>query len=388
MRIKLYNVILIFFCLVLFVVIGCNGSDKQTTINENGHYVDSTVSRQKQIEKCATCHKSEYDNWKIGPHANAMLMLDKHNNIPEKDSSFPKGYINFVHERVNTVCASCHTGQNSYDVNFKGINHLIEVSKLNKDSFPEFLKQAYTRNNSKGNEIETGVDCMTCHAQGNKVVTNFNSKANKKNGIIKSHLFSNNMNCYSCHHHQVSTMQDLVKEGKLKNEISCVSCHQQYNDDGVGQHYFYWKHNDVTKERPERLDIFSTAKLIVEKKQLLFSWKNTMMPHGFSECGEALCTVIATYGNDKTDTLYEVKINRKDYFDQQKNYPNHFLIGENGLPFTYSDEIKQSIKIDKKSTLKYITIIGLFKPQYWSSSKEYKIIYEKRYTEDAINALN
>lgn len=375
------------FITIFIIVIQCTQNSADTVLSKESHYLDTALSRAEQIQKCASCHKNEYSNWKIGPHANSFSMLVEHKRISGVDSIFPKNYDNFVQDRFNTVCTSCHTGQNIYNKNFRRISHTLDVSKVLTDSCPEFLKQAYSRTNSHGEELETGVDCMTCHAQGQNVVTNRNSKANEKSGIAKSQLFSDNMNCFSCHHHQVSSMKELVTEGKLGAEISCVTCHQQYDEKGKGQHYYYWKNDHETKKRPAHLNIFNTTRVTTEQGQLYFIWKNTIMPHGFSECGEALCIVLAEYKGNKKDTLYKTRINRKDFFDHDGKFPPHFSVGTKGLAFTYNEEIKQKLNLKSKSKFIGITVVGLFKPQYWSAKNQFKEVYKKTYNLQEISPI-
>lgn len=269
-----------------------------------------------------------YDNWKIGPHANAFLKLEQHDQLIDTSKDFPKEYNPYVETVMKDVCVSCHTGQTIYETNFKGLSHDCLIGSINKDSFPNAFQQAFSRDIHKRNQLVSGVDCITCHAQNGYVVTNANSKASDTLGLVKSKLFSSNMNCFSCHHHQVSTMQDLVKSGDIPNELSCVSCHQEYNEKGKGTHYFYWRNNHGSKKQPNHLSVFESAKIELAEngktKVLEFNWTNTLMPHGYSECGEAKCVVKAIMKNGSENVLIEQLLNRKDFYDKIDKMPEHF----------------------------------------------------------------
>ena len=351
---------------------------QQVVAENTSHYVDTTLYREAQIQKCASCHEDVYKNWKMGPHANAFLKLEEHDKYVDTSTRFPLEYNKNIESMMESVCISCHTGQNIYETNFKRINHASLFSILSKDSFPNAYHQAFSRDVKKRDELITGVDCITCHVQSKKVVSNFTSTS-KGNGIIKSHLFENNMNCYSCHHHQVSTMQELVKNKKIPSEISCVSCHQEYMENKRGSHYFYWRNDDSTKTRPKHLDIFECVKvaLIKNEAKLEFTWTNSLMPHGYSECGEAKCIVKAIYKNGKEEIIFEQLLNRKNFFDGINKMPSHFRVGTNGNEFEYNNPIIKEYLLKNKEKIERILIIGYAKPQYWSNDEEFKQVFQK-----------
>lgn len=352
------------------------------------HYVDTTLNRTQQIEKCASCHSSIFENWKIGPHANAYSLLMAHDKLIDTSRSFPQNYNAFVEANMETICSTCHTGQNIYETNFKGINHYAFVDSITKNKFPAAFEQAYGRITKPEKDLQTGVDCITCHVQGQQVVTNESSKASDTLGLIKSKLFSNNMSCYSCHHHQVNSMKELVQNKQLSNEISCVNCHQEYTPEGKGTHYFYWRNDAPHKKRPTHLDIFNSLTIQhIKKSEILdlqVSWTNTMMPHGFSECGEAKCKVIAIYNNGKQETLTEIYLNRKNFFDAIDKMPEHFRIGKNGDEFNYNMPITRKVSLKGSKLPQLIRLIGYVKPQYWSSEKEFLKVFEKELPYESI----
>jgi hypothetical protein len=345
------------------------------------HYIDTTLQRTEQVEKCATCHKEVYDNWKLDSHGNAFYKLEEHLKLIDTSANFPKVYSTFVKSAMKDICISCHTGQNIYDTNFRGLSHNCVLSPSSNDSFPNAFKQAFSRDINNRNELITGVDCITCHAQNGRVVTNANSKVSTDSGIIKSKLFASNMNCFSCHHHQVYTMQDLVRDQKISREIGCVSCHQEYDEKGKGTHYFYWRNNHSSKKQPKHLIIFECVKLaIVEKnknKRLQFNWTNTLMPHGYSECGEAKCVIKVVQKNGKNKVVIEQLLNRKNFFDKIDKMPQHFKMGENGNEFIYNVPIVKEVNLNNYESIDHFVIEGYVKPQYWSSSQEFIKIYKR-----------
>ncbi len=352
---------------------------QEVSTKPRSHYVDSTLQRTAQIQLCASCHKDVYENWKMDSHSNAYITLENHAKLIDSSKNFPKEYNKFVKERMESVCLACHTGKNLYETNFAGINHSSLLKLLNKDSFPNAYKQAFSREIKDKNNLTSGVDCITCHVQNNQVVTNANSKASDTLGLIKSHFFSSNMNCYSCHHHQVETMNELVASKKLSAEINCVSCHQEYTPKGKGTHYFYWRNDHASKKRPKHLNIFECVKIEIQDKQIVkFNWTNTVMPHGYSECGDAKCVVIAVYKNKQEKMILEQLINRKDFFDERKEMPSHFHTGKNGNDFQYMVPILRQVDLKKYADIDYLKIIGYVKPQYWSTNKEFIEVFTKK----------
>jgi hypothetical protein len=373
--ISIFSFGLLLLCLSVFIT--CNN---KTPAPHKAHYIDTNATRTAQIENCGSCHKEVYENWKIGPHASSFTLLDFHDRMLDTSKSFPASYNKFVEANMKSICITCHTGKNVFETNFAGINHTGLTASLTKEKMPNVFLQAFGRDLNNKNDVSSGVDCITCHVQNDQVVTHINSTAGDSSGLIKSRFFSDNMNCYSCHHHQVSTMKELADKKEIPSEINCVSCHQEYTGKKKGTHYFFWRNDHASKRRPEHLDIFESAKLNFSKKGhltlLKFNWTNNLMPHGFSECGEAKCVLIAVYKNKKEKVLSTHYLNRKDFFDKQ-NMPQHFRTGKNGNQFEFNKPLIEETVIDNFDLLDHIIVLGYAKPQYWSNEKEFKEVFRK-----------
>lgn len=339
------------------------------------HYLDSTLSREKQVEKCGSCHKEVYNDWLSGPHAYAYTGLLEHKRYVSGSANFPDVYKPFLNKNTDQLCASCHSGDNIFESNFKGIGLQTPMDSVTTANFPEAYKPAHTRPAATAG---TGVDCITCHVQNQRVLTLNTSKASADSGIYASNLFSNNQACNPCHHHQVQTMNELVKDGQLPAPIGCNDCHLQTNaTTGKRRHYYYWRKDPADKVRPGKLVIFEDIKVTLSGRRLAFSWKNTRMPHDFSECGDALCIVRLVYKNGKKVKVLEHNLNRRNYFCERGNMPPHFSLGKSGNEFKYGAFNEQEVIIPRSPDLVAIEISGYTKPQYWSNEKEYSCVYTK-----------
>lgn len=357
----------------------CNRASRSSA--HRAHYVEVTLSRPQQVEKCGSCHTQAFENWKKGPHANAYKMLRAHDAYIDSSKNFPPSYNAFVEASMEPICASCHTGKNIFETNFAGVDHQAAVSLVTKGTFPRSSEQAYTRDLQSESDVTTGVDCLTCHVQGERVVTNAHSKASEDSGLIKSKLFSDNLSCFSCHHHQVSTMKELVAAKTLDQEKSCVQCHQEYDASGKGTHYFYWRNDPKGKKRPDRLEIFesvSVEAVVGRRSSLKVTWTNTGTPHGYSECGEAKSVVTAVLKNGKRRVLAEMLLNRKNFFDGIDKMPPHFKAGRNGDEFVYRSGREPVVVAIDPRQIDHVVLTGWVKPQYWSDAKEFLQVYERR----------
>lgn len=373
------TVFIIFLTLLGSYSLSTCRSSKKVVIKD--HYIDSNDTRIVQVEKCGSCHKDVYENWKMDGHSNAYLSLENFYEHVEVSKHFPEGYSGYLKESNEMICITCHTGQNLFETNFKGVNHKLSPHSIVRDSMPKVFEQALGREVNNRNELLTGVDCLTCHVQGDQVVSNFNSTYGEENGVIKSRFFSSNQNCYSCHHHQVSTMNDLIVKKQIPYEISCINCHQEYDSENKGTHYFYWRNDHDSKKRPDRLNIFDCVNINILKgsnrTEMIFEWTNKIMPHGFSECGEAKCVVIAFYKGGNSKVLVQQYLNRKKFFDQFE-VASHFRIGVSGDQFEFNKPIVQKVEVFNYQRIDSILVQGWVKPQYWSTEDEFILKHSKK----------
>lgn len=355
-----------------------------TTNNNQSETFESTVDRAAAIQECAKCHQEAYDNWLLGPHANAYKSLMEHVHKVNKTNTFSVDYRDNLNKQYDKVCVSCHTGQNLFDNVFKGLDKESNSAHFNTKYFPNMHKRAYELNARSTAELSTGVDCLTCHQSGENIVTNSgytgNTKMNNQCNLIASKFFSSNENCYTCHFHQVESSKEIAKREGVK-EKRCSECHMERTEDGKMTHYYFWRNDSDLKARPVSLGMFSSVKAIVKssngRKELNYSWINDYIPHQFSECGEAVLSIQIIDKNGKLIAERKERVNNKKNFEKDK-IRKYFREGIEGNQFNYKQNgIEGNIPLNLDSSGGKIILKGLVKPQFWSSDEELKQVYLK-----------
>ncbi len=310
-----------------------------------------------------------------GPHANAYLKLNEHVGYVNSKGYHLQFYTDFVNNVQGQVCATCHATDNLYEHYFKqehSVNNLIQLYNDGVTRLPKVRQDV--------SSYSTGVDCMTCHYNGKKVVTNSSFVSNpdivSKNSClpIGSDIFKSNFNCMPCHSPNM-TEHHTFYYPETKEGTSCISCHQEYDDSGKGTHYYYWRFDPKNKERGKLLTDFYKPKRIERKgDKILVQWDNNYMPHRVSDCPEQILyfevkdTIGMVYGNG------ELRINRKKQHDQDMAdahvFKENSFPGINGISpvLNKSDTvITISLKPNPKAMPLFLDVRALNKPQYWES---------------------
>lgn len=355
---------------------------------------DGTLSeREVKVLECAGCHQEVYDNWKAGPHAYAHTSMVVHADEAKDPHKYPVEYANFVGQAY-MGCLSCHTTQNLYETNFKGLEHENDESKYTADFFPKIHKMGIPRKDTLS--LVTGIDCLTCHASGDRVVTtaDFVPSGKGKNlsnycDPIPSKFFSTNTNCVTCHRGEVTTLQPDFHTLPIANNGNCVSCHQEYNADGKGTHYYYWRHDDPkVKKRPGIAGgLFDNLAVDIEtenkEKVLSVRWENKCSPHNYGDCGEVIVDIEILNENKDIVFATESRVNNKAHHDSLVLKPKAFhdkpvpgVVGYTFKPGEAALEKKYPLK-DVEITSGTIRLTGKHKSQYWGADKDANIIYQK-----------
>lgn len=388
--------VLFFLIIISIAMIRCQHPDKvenqagyaNTNSSSDTIPTENIVNRLKAIEKCASCHKEEYDNWLIGPHANSYKSLLEHKHYVDTSKNFSDAYRDLLSSSFSTLCISCHTGQNVYETVFKGLDSENNENQFTDKIYPNIYKHPPLIRNEKLSGLSTGVDCLTCHKSGDKVVTDSSyAKNNKKENnksceLIASKFFSTNMNCYTCHPQEIESMKTYVASGHLKNEINCNSCHMEQDDKGKPTHYYYWKKDAPGKHRPEKLNMFSDIYAEIRtkngKQEVFFHWGNNYIPHGISGCGETAVYVEVWDKNNKLQLEFHELVNQKGLMMQCNTSVKLFEEGELGTSLNMIDKpIEKEIPIVMNLIGGKIIIRGMNKPQYWSDKKELIEVFRK-----------
>ncbi len=389
---KIYYVIFSLIAISFFLV-QCQDTKKAEENYSDVHSIEAPqdpIDRIKEIEKCASCHQEEYKNWLIGPHANAYKNIVKYVHYVDSSDSYSNNYKKHVSSEFSTVCISCHTGQNLYETMFKGLDTEMNERHFNNTFYPNMSNARPSIRKGNFSNLNTSVDCLTCHKSGDNVVTNasYTKKDQEMNNNnckpIGSKYFSTNLNCLPCHEPTVTSMKELVATGKIKNEINCNSCHMEYNQKGKATHYYFWKHDVSGKKRPEKLNLFSDLNAEIRtvngKQQLFFHWGNNYIPHYFTCSAEVVAIIDLKDKNGKSLIKFSAVANNKERVIKIYNaeYAEYLKEGKTGNPLNMNDSpIERTIPIETTIKEGKIIIQGMYKEQYWSNDKELKEVYRK-----------
>lgn len=205
--------------------------------------------RQAAVQRCAQCHADIYAAWKAGPHARAYL------NLPEQwKKAFVSALPELERKKLQSSesireCLSCHSpSRNVFDASI-----LPSWDGQGKVDYKE-LKVG------EDEEVMTGgVDCMTCHADGARVVTRSDYRppagfqappgfCDPKPSLIFSHISG----CISCHENVVKTYAHRFQADPLKRKepfLSCNDCHMEHDSQGRRHHYYFREGDDKKVEK-------------------------------------------------------------------------------------------------------------------------------------------
>jgi hypothetical protein len=307
-------------------------------------------------------------------------MLRKHLDYVNSKHYTDTDYQNYIKGENSNTCYSCHAAENQYEAIFKKIPD-------NMDSFRVYAEDHAHRRpplRQANEDLLTSVDCLSCHYDGKRVVTNFEFKASDQSASPPycnpkgSKLFSNSNNCLNCHYDEY---KGTVKIAGVKS-TDCLSCHQQY-DQNKGTHYIYWRHDDSTHLKPENMRVMKdiTAAYDASKKAVIIKWGNTVMPHPLSLFIEMVAFLEVSDQNGKVWAKSQMRLNRRDEYNlnvESRGYKAFRGISGHSLPLdgTAIYDTIANIKAPQGTKLQ-LKITGGEKGQYWLPDSTMVTFYHK-----------
>lgn len=334
------------------------------------------LSRVEQVKMCGSCHPKEYENEMKGPHANAYKMLEAHIAYANSPNFDQQEYCKYI-TTIKGNCVGCHATQtlfqevfNKMPDNQESADKLIATPR----GGPEIRKDLTSH--------ITGIDCITCHYDGNSVVTKLGSSSQPNAASVgkcapycmpkKSAIFSSNASCVPCHMEQVQMLDNNFEAGIIKSK-DCNTCHAEYDTKGKYTHYYYWAHDPANKKRPEHLDMFAgiACNINSSRNGVDITWTNTAMPHPVSVCTELRAKLTAYDEKGNIIASKTIHANRKPEQDQtlQKFYTGRPVPG--GHDFTMGGKEKSKSFTMPLPTTQHgkikVVVEGVKMEQYWLS---------------------
>ncbi len=318
---------------------------------------------------CGGCHPKQYANEMAGPHANAYAKLMVHID-QTRETTYPHRFYSSFIAQVESSCAYCHSSSNVFETYFTSIDDATpRIMEPNK-SFPLPIGR------SDSTSFLTGVDCLTCHFDGKKVIAgaSFSPKPNISQAStcapMASKVLSSDLGCMPCHPDNRVSDSDLYYSG-LQSGSTCISCHEEKDASGTGTHYYYWKYDSEqrTSKNP-LLAFYAPREVSIEGNNVLVRWKNELLPHAIGQCPEMVINIGLSGRDGHVDTSVDLRFNRRDYYGNKM--VNFF--GANVLPgisgfmpvLNHTDTlIRLPIGVLQKSDSIKVSVTGLSKTQYW-----------------------
>lgn len=339
--------------------------------------------RTQQILKCASCHKQEYENELLGPHSNAYRKLEEHLDFINSTEYDCPAYTQYVNTGV-VNCANCHAPENLLETILKDTSRIKNL--LSKQEFLKSIAGQPPTARSVNLYRETGIDCISCHYDGKQFVSlkhafqpgDTISSEQNLNKIVK------NLNCYPCHHDEVDGLDINITIART-GSVLCVNCHQEYGQQKKGTHYFYWRYSEKKRSRYYFQSLADDFKITPSpnKREVLVSWKNTVMPHGSGACPEMIWQINIMDSDSAVIGKSEFRFNMK------AKHANDMLAfkptRENPLPGIEGYDISADTLIQKNIILKQNKLASLYKltyinkAQYWAPDSLGEIVYSKVY---------
>ncbi len=366
----------------------CKPDKAEHVINKRAHEPIEmaefkNLSRKEQVQKCGSCHAREYENEMKGPHSAAFNQYMNHLMYVWSDEYTEIPYRHFL-EANSYKCAGCHAGQNVYE---KIWSASLRSGTTVPDSLKQILGAGPQCRSTDARHLESGIDCLTCHYDGEKVVTNFSFQSTNRASSPPycspsgSKLFSTNNNCITCHYEEVEKVEEQTFMTDERGK-SCLKCHQQYNTDGSPSHYIYWRNDPADKPKPKHLFLFEgiEATYNAATRKIEVKWYNRYMPHLLTLATETRAHLKVLDQNGKIVAEDDLRLNRSA--EHSKELQRYF--GTQKIPYTPGTQLpldgtalEHAISGINSSGKLTLLITGYQKAQYWLPDSLGKKVYER-----------
>lgn len=261
--------------------------DERIVIYERGpKRLEADRKRKSDIERCASCHPKIYEIWKSGPHGVSFENVSRaiRKTIGPVENLSKRKKKKRMKEFYRSECVACHSPmklvwEDGLQADWDG------VSKLKPDFFED--REWLTQTN--------GIDCITCHTKGARVVTRHDYKPQEgfvpPEGFcdpIASKAFTHIYSCYPCHGRvaEVYAKEFQLEPAKRKFPLlHCNQCHMETGPDGRRTHYTY--HSSEPKKIKAMIvpELDKVSMKISEEagkpKSLSVRWDTGGIPHKF-----------------------------------------------------------------------------------------------------------
>ncbi len=331
---------MIFLVAVVVIILPqcARNSKKPAGQNDKAHSLSvafNNLSRENQVQECAKCHRQEYENELKGPHANSYKVIIKHKEYIHKPAYECSFYAKYVDKEEKHSCIGCHASDNIYQTYYTA--YLTNPDSIIQERMAGHTPLPQGRSEKQG--YITGVDCITCHYNGESVVTSASFVATKGTTTPPycspsgSKFFSKDYNCLNCHLSGMAANHSLY-DNYSPGKATCVSCHQEYDVQGKGTHYYYWRYDPAEKHRPETLlSFYEPTKAIYAPGKVVAYWQNTSMPHLMGEADEFVLDFKVIDKKGRSWGSKKLRFNCKDFHDKamMKPFDGNVLPGTAGI---------------------------------------------------------
>lgn len=332
----------------------------------------NVLSRQEQVMVCAGCHPSQYRDEMEGPHANAYLKLQQHfAEVHEAD--YPYGfYTDFLGKIGQDGCLGCHATENLFGSWFTGYDDTVRLGVHNPDGSKKF---AVGRKDP--GSFSTGVDCITCHYDGRRVIagdrftpsSNVSPKASCS--PVASRVLSSDISCLPCHANNNMVADDHIYYDGADVGTGCISCHVEQDESGRPTHYYNWRYDPPGKRLNPRLAAFyEPLDVKLRNGSVFVRWRNDHLPHRLGDCPEMVLrfTVRDSLGSEEGSALLRVNRMGQHVAHMLNHFNGNSFPGEEGIsPIPGSTDTVLEIRLSKFSSGEgmVLNVEGLNKPHYW-----------------------
>lgn len=238
------------------------------------------AERREKVAACAKCHEKEAKAEAEGPHSRSYESAIRQWHVAMKEPDKSPRLARDLREAGDiSHCLRCHSPTKTvFDDSIS--------SAWSGSGIPPWKELTVER----GEEIQAGgVDCLTCHAEGDRVVTraDYVRTAGSKPPCDPkaSPAFSRSASCVVCHEPAVTPYAHKLAASSPARKspyLDCADCHMEKDSSGRRGHYWY-RDGDGKKLEALTKPMFKGFVAKVERtksgRSLLLRWPLDFVPH-------------------------------------------------------------------------------------------------------------